>query len=125
MDKNKVDAIFGRRQLTRFSAHTPTTTAELHAALHRARKSGIAWSNGFFEPSIGSAAVPVLDFAGTPVAALNVSGPLEAFHNKAGRKQIEAELRAAGAELSQSLGWIDSSGKKQGSSKSRHERRPG
>jgi DNA-binding IclR family transcriptional regulator len=109
MNESDVDGIFKGKPLPRFSDHTPTTMAELHLALKRARHDGIAWSIGFFEPSIGSAAVPILDFAGTPVAALNVSGPLDLFRDKADRKRIEQELRAAGSEISQRLGWLGSS----------------
>jgi DNA-binding IclR family transcriptional regulator len=110
MNTADVDAIFSGKPLTRFSAHTPTTIAELHLTLKRVRQEGIAWSDGFFEPSISSAAVAVLDFAGTPVAALNVSGPVDAFRDKARRKLVEQELRAAGLEISQRLGWVEPSG---------------
>jgi DNA-binding IclR family transcriptional regulator len=109
MNTPDVDAIFRGKPLPRFSAHTPTTLAELHLALKRARQDGIAWSDGFFEPGIGSAAVPVLDFAGAPVAALNVSGPLDLFRDKTHRKRIEEQLRGAGLEISQRLGWLDPS----------------
>src|SRR5262245_39411695 len=82
MSTADVEAIFRGKQLLRFSAHTPTTMAELHIVLKRARQDRIAWSDGFFEPGIGSAAVAVLDYAGAPVGALNVSGPLDSFRDK-------------------------------------------
>jgi len=47
-----------------------------------------------------------LDFAGTPLGAINVSGPVGAFAEEARRRIIEKELRAAGAEISRRLGWI-------------------
>jgi DNA-binding IclR family transcriptional regulator len=106
LSESDVDGIFRGKPLTRFSNHTPTTMAELHLALKRARQEGIAWSVGFFEPGIGSAAVPIMDFAGAPVAAINVSGPLDLFRDKSDRKRIEQELRAAGSEISQRLGWL-------------------
>ncbi len=43
------------------------------------RDAGIAWSDAHFERGIGSAAVAVFDFAGTPLGAINVSGPVGAF----------------------------------------------
>ena len=106
MSTLEVDVIFRGKPLPRFSADTPTTMGELHAALKQVRQDGIAWSMGFFEPSIGSAAVPVMDFAGAPVAALNVSGPLDLFRDRGLRRRIEQELRAAGLEVSQRLGWL-------------------
>lgn len=112
MNKSDVDEIFRGKPLPRFSANTPTTMEELHAALKQVCQDGIAWSMGFFEPSIGSAAVPVMDFAGVPVAALNVSGPLGPFRDKSVRRRIEQELRAAGLEVSQRLGWLGPSNSK-------------
>jgi DNA-binding IclR family transcriptional regulator len=109
MNTPDVDEIFRGKPLLRFSANTPTTMGELHAALKQARRDGFVWSMGFFEPSIGSAAVPVLDFAGAPVAALNVSGPLDLFRDKSRRRLIKQELSAAGLEVSQRLGWPGSS----------------
>src|SRR5262249_34833550 len=103
MTTAEVDAIFRGKALPRFSAQTPTTMAELHIALKRARQDRIAWSDGFFEPGIGSAAVAVRDYAGAPVGAINVSGPLDLFRDKAYRKRIEDELVAAGTEISQRL----------------------
>ena len=122
MNTPEVDAIFRGKGLARFSAQTPTSVAELHMGLKRVRQDGIAWSDGFFEPGIGSAAVPVLDFSEVPVAAINVSGPLDAFREKMRRKQIEQELRAAGMEISQRLGWLGPSAEKIESSRLRQTR---
>ena len=66
----------------------------------------MAWSAGHFESGISSAAVPVFDFVGTPLGAINVSGPVNAFAGKERRTVIGAELRAAGLEISRRLGWI-------------------
>ena len=65
-----------------------------------------AWSDAQYESGISSAAVPVFDFAGTPLGAINVSGPVNSFADKARRAVIGAELRSAGVEISRRLGWI-------------------
>jgi hypothetical protein len=51
--------------------------------------------------------VPVFDFAGTPVGAINVSGPVAAFAQQERRTAIGENLRTAGSEISRRLGWID------------------
>ena len=102
----EVDKLYAGKTLERFSEHTATTLAALHAKLAQDRSAGIAWSDGHFESGISSVAVPVFDFAGTPLGAINVSGPVNAFAGKERRAIIGAELRAAGLEISRRLGWI-------------------
>jgi len=102
----EIDKLYAGKELKRFSEHTATTLAALHAKLAQDRDAGIAWSDGHFETGISSAAVPVFDFAGTPLGAVNVSGPVNAFAGKEHRTAIGAELRAAGLEISRRLGWI-------------------
>jgi DNA-binding IclR family transcriptional regulator len=102
----EIDKLYAGKALERFSEHTATTLAALHAKLAQDRSAGMAWSDGHFETGISSAAVPVFDFAGTPLGAINVSGPVNAFAGKERRTVIGAELRAAGLEISRRLGWI-------------------
>jgi len=102
----ELETRYAGRELERFSEHTSTTLPALKAKAEKDRRAGIAWSEAHFERGIGSAAVPVLDFAGTPLGAINVSGPVGAFADEARRRIIEKELRAAGAEISRRLGWI-------------------
>ena len=72
----------------------------------RTGSAGIAWSDAHFERGISSAAVPVFDFAGTPLGAINVSGPVGAFAEGASHASSATKLRAAGLEISRRLGWI-------------------
>jgi len=57
--------------------------------------------------------VPVLDFGGTPLGAINVSGPVGAFADDQRRTIIGQELRQAGTEISRRLGWIEGDGTRQ------------
>ena len=75
----EIDKLYAGKELARFSDHTATTLAALHAKLEQDRSAGMAWSDAHFESGISSAAVPVFDFAGTPLGAINVSGPVNAF----------------------------------------------
>jgi DNA-binding IclR family transcriptional regulator len=102
----EIDNLYAGKELKRFSEHTATTLEALHAKLEQDRNAGMAWSDGHFESGISSAAVPVFDFAGTPLGAINVSGPVNAFAEKERRTVIGNELRAAGMEISRRLGWI-------------------
>ena len=110
----EIDALYSGKELQRFSEHTATTPSALKARAEEDRRAGIAWSDGYFERGISSAAVPVFDFAGTPLGAINVSGPTAAFAEKGRRSIVGRELRAAGVEISHRLGWISAGAAKQG-----------
>jgi DNA-binding IclR family transcriptional regulator len=107
MSPAEIETLYGGKLLERFSAHTATSLAGLRAVLERDRRAGVAWSEGYFERGISSAAVPVFDLGGKPVGAINVSGPVGAFAGEERRAVIERELCAAGLEISRRLGWIE------------------
>jgi DNA-binding IclR family transcriptional regulator len=102
----EMETLYSGKRLHGFSEHTATTLSELKARAEQDRRAGIAWSDGYFERGISSAAVPVFDFAGTPLAAINVSGPGEAFTEGGRRRCIGEALRSAGTEISRRLGWL-------------------
>ncbi|HEY7663591.1 MAG TPA: IclR family transcriptional regulator [Xanthobacteraceae bacterium] len=102
----EIDRLYAGKELRRFSEHTSATLAAVRAKAEKDRAAGIAWSEAHFERGIGSAAVPVFDFAGTPVGAINVSGPVAAFGSNEQRTVIGSALRKAGSEISRRLGWI-------------------
>jgi DNA-binding IclR family transcriptional regulator len=110
----EIETLYSGKALPRFSEHTATTLSALKARTEQDRRAGIAWSDGYFERGIGSAAVPVFDFAGAPLGAINVSGPSEAFAEGERRRRIGEALRAAGAEISRRLGWIGAEGARHG-----------
>jgi DNA-binding IclR family transcriptional regulator len=113
----EIDKLYAGKALERFSEHTATTLAALHAKLAQDRSAGMAWSDGHFETGISSAAVPVFDFAGTPLGAINVSGPVGAFGDEARHGAIGDEVRRAGMEISHRLGWIGPETAKPGAAK--------
>lgn len=102
----EIETRYAGKELQRFSDHTATTLAVLLAKAEEDRRAGIAWSDAYFERGISSAAVAVFDFAGSPVGAINVSGPVAAFGEEGRRASIGRELRAAGMEISRRLGWV-------------------
>jgi DNA-binding IclR family transcriptional regulator len=113
----EIETLYSGKALQRFSEHTATTFSALKARTEQDRRAGIAWSDGYFERGIGSAAVPVFDFAGTPLGAINVSGPSEAFAEGERRRRIGEALRAAGAEISRRLGWIGAEAARHGATR--------
>ena len=113
----EIERLFAGKELQRFSDHTSATLEALRSKAEKDRRAGIAWSEAHFERGIGSAAVAVFDFAGTPLAAINVSGPVAAFEDERRRALIGDELRKAGAEISRRLGWIEPDGKKAGTAR--------
>jgi DNA-binding IclR family transcriptional regulator len=101
-----IETLYAGKPLQRYSEHTPTTIAAVRAKAAKDRQDGIAWSEAHFERGIGSAAVAVFDFAGMPLGAINVSGPVGAFVEEERRALIGAELRKAGSEISRRLGFV-------------------
>jgi DNA-binding IclR family transcriptional regulator len=107
MTPNELETLYAGKELQRFSEYTSTTLEAVLAKAEKDRQAGIAWSEAYFERGISSAAVPVFDFAGQPLGAINVSGPVGAFAEEGRRRMIGGELRLAGTEISRRLGWIE------------------
>ena len=103
----ELETLYAGKELQRFSDHTSTTLDAVLAKAEKDRRAGIAWSEAYFERGISSAAVPVFDFAGQPLGAINVSGPVGAFAEEARHRVIGDELRLAGTEISRRLGFIE------------------
>jgi DNA-binding IclR family transcriptional regulator len=94
------------------TAHTATTLEGLLARLAADRTGGLAWSEGHYEPGIGSVAAVVRDAAGRPVAAINVSGQVAGFERVEDRTRIGAAVADAAAEISARLGWTGAPARK-------------
>lgn len=101
----EVRALFAGAPMPPATAHTATSLEALLARLAADRAAGLAWSEGFFEPEIGSVAAAVRDATGRPVAAINVSGQLAPFRDPTARGRIGAAVAAAARRLSERLGW--------------------
>lgn len=106
MPREALHALYGNIELPAFTAKTRTTLPELEAQLAEDRARGIAWSMANFEPEIGSAAVPVYDYQGKAVAAINVTGHASVFEQSNPQlPQIERALREAARGISEALGY--------------------
>lgn len=105
MSEAEVRALYADAPMPPSTAHTATTLGELLAKLAADRAAGLAWSEGQFEPEIGSVAAVVRDAGGRPVAAINVSGQVTAFRGAAARARIGAAVTDAARRISERLGW--------------------
>lgn len=107
MPPKDVKDLYGRLELKAYTEKTRTTFADLRAQLDEDRKNGIAWSESSYEPGISSFAAPVFDHSASVIAAINVTGPNEAFPTKGGqRARIGEAVRAAALEISERLGFV-------------------
>jgi DNA-binding IclR family transcriptional regulator len=106
LPRDALHVLYADSELAAFTAKTRTSLPELETQLAEDRAGGIAWSMANFEPEIGSAAVPVYDYQGRPVAAINVTGHASVF--EPGNPQlgeIERALREAARGISEALGY--------------------
>ncbi|WP_237217445.1 IclR family transcriptional regulator [Falsiroseomonas oryziterrae] len=101
----EVRRMFGDGPLEASTPHTPTSLEALLAKLAEDRAAGLAWSDGHYEPAIGSVAAVLRDASGRPVGAINVSGQVASFADPERRARIGAAVSAAAAEISARLGF--------------------
>jgi len=83
----------------RHTANTLTTIPAIRAALEDIRRKGFALDRGELLEEAFCAAAPVLDTAGTGVAAISVTATQSRFESK--REQIIEAVRTAAAQMSE------------------------
>lgn len=102
----RLRALYAGAELAAYSDRTATSLEALERQLAEDRARGVAWSVSNYERGLGSCAAPVHDHRGRVVAAINVTGPAEAFEPGAPRaEEIEAAVKAGAEEASAALGW--------------------
>ncbi|WP_415184901.1 HTH-type transcriptional regulator BhcR [Phaeovulum sp.] len=101
--KERLDRLLATSTLEQFTPQTIVTRDHLQAELQQIRAQGFAFDNE--EKAIGMRciAAPILNYQGEAVAGISISGP---SHRVTPEKvaQIGALVRAAGEEVSRSLG---------------------
>lgn len=73
LSDGELDAWLTRAELTRYTPHTITGTAELRAAVAKVRRNGYSLVDQELEIDLRAVAVPVVNAAGRVIAAMNVS----------------------------------------------------
>jgi DNA-binding IclR family transcriptional regulator len=101
----EVRRLYAGVKLPAATEHTATTLDALMARIAADRAQGLAWSEGFFEPGIGSCAAAIREASGRPVAAINVSGLVASFAGAERRARIGTAVAEAAREISARLGF--------------------
>lgn len=91
------------RQLDALTERTITDPKALRVELKRIRAAGYAISLGERQEGAGSAAAPIMDHSGYPVAVISVCGPVERFRGEI--DEITPVLLEAARRLSRQFGW--------------------
>lgn len=97
-----------RDPLQAFTSRTITTIARLRADIERARPEGVAIAVGEFNEEVSGCSAPILGLEGAALGVLGITLPTA----RAGGKKLEtakAVVRENAAELSRSLGRLDTS----------------
>ncbi|QHS36997.1 IclR family transcriptional regulator [Alcaligenes faecalis] len=101
--------LYPENTLPRFSERTPTTTDMLYELIRQDAERGYGYDEGYFEPEVGSAAVPIRNKQGHIVAALGVTIPVSYLRSgKLDTSSLVNTVRSAATELSQLLGYHSS-----------------
>ncbi|HZE38083.1 MAG TPA: IclR family transcriptional regulator [Stackebrandtia sp.] len=102
-DDEVTDLLAAHPQPLPGSGLAPRTTPEVLQRLRAERSAGYVVAAEEYEPGLTAVAVPITDFRGTVVAALNVSAPVFRLPPEALPHVIEA-VTIAGTRLSTALG---------------------
>ncbi len=100
-----VDRLFSSFKITPGHGRAVATIEDLHLRLDEDRQQGVAWSDGQYEQGISSVAAAVFDAAGSPIAAINISGQTVSFGSRQQRGAAQRAIVAAAEEISLHLGW--------------------
>jgi IclR family acetate operon transcriptional repressor len=95
MDGPRVDAIIAQHGLARFTDHTLTDAAAIHADLAMTRARGYAVDAEEKTLGMRCIAAPIFDLHGEAVAGLSISGPSARMPVDAQAAQGQAVMRAA------------------------------
>jgi DNA-binding IclR family transcriptional regulator len=105
--RDTVRALFHGVRLKAATTKTPTSLAALMQQIDQDLAAGIAWSESNFEVGIASAAAAIFDSGGRVAGAINVTGPVASFDQRASRRRdIELAVRAAADHASRRLGYV-------------------
>lgn len=91
-----------KKDLSRFTERTITTTNQLEHRLDEIRRQGYAFSTGAWHSGSAGVAAPIHAHTGSLVAVLSVAGPSERI--EARLPELAALVRTAAQEISRTLG---------------------
>ena len=105
MSEDRLNEVLDASGLKAYTEHTLTSRDALVEQLAQARAEGFATAFEELETGLNAAAVPVRDHTGAVVGAVSASGPAYRL-DKARIESVAADLKEAGARISQRMGWL-------------------
>jgi len=107
MPEEQIHQLFSGATPQTMTEKTPSTIDEIVEQARADRSVGYAWSQGNFEPGIGSCAAAVFDHTHNPVGGINVSGPENRFfdYETTASVEIRQAVVAAARRASTELGY--------------------
>ena len=103
LEHDELEKLLATHDFAAFTAKSISEAETLCRELKDVRKTGYAYDRCEFDPDVVCVATTVQDFAGRPVAALGISGPVWRMTPKLIRSKQKALLGIA-SELSEKLG---------------------
>lgn len=105
MTARQRDELLDRVGLPAYTPYTVTSKEILVAELEEIRERDYAATYEELELGLNASATSVRDHTGTVVGALSIAGPAFRF-DKARIEAVEADIKAAAAQISRRLGWL-------------------
>lgn len=105
LSEDELGRIFTKARLAGYTKNTMTDRAKLFAHLKNVAKRGYALDLEELEEEVLCIAVPVMDYTGRVVAGICISGPGCRFSRKSMETDLLPAIKAAGEEISRSLGY--------------------
>ena len=108
MDERALRQLFSGDAPERTTDKTPATIAAIIDQARADRAEGFAWSQGNYEPGIGSCAAVVFDHTNQPVGGINVSGPESRFaeEDPEATQKLRRQVVQAAQQASAELGYL-------------------
>ncbi len=103
---DQLDRFLGRVELTAVTPRSITEPDALKKDIADARRTGIAFDDGEFNPEVRCVGVPVRDFTGQVVGAIGISGPIWRLSMQALQSRA-VTVQAAAKRLSAEFGYRD------------------
>jgi DNA-binding IclR family transcriptional regulator len=107
--KANLAELFRHFDWPRLTAHTPASLTELYKRAQECKRAGHVVSRGFLSPGGYSIAAPIHDRGGHVVAAIDISGPVDAFQGGSLEDKYLPHVLDAAARISAQLGFTATS----------------
>lgn len=109
-DEAELRALLASRDLTAFTAETPTTVRQVMAHLATVRDRGYDICADELDYNVWAVAAPIRRAGGQVFASVTMAGPADRFRDHRARDQALAIVRQAAEEIARDLGYVIADG---------------